>query len=391
MESNNYSLDDKFSIKEITDLNKFRELRTVWDELAKKQGPFAPFLSFGWFKIWLDHFLKDNRLLILLLHKGEKILGIAPFLIKKEKFKGVKIRKIELIGNIYSPIRYFLFDESDNGERIKNASFIFKYFSKNYRNWDIADLSGIPEENFSFDILKKSIKEIGCSSSDYFCYANWYLDGINYSGEEYLRRRPGNIRENVPYRMRRLKRIGELEFKMIKEYGDIDKYMDIYYDLYSKSWQEKEEIGPTFHRDLAKMTARNGWLRLGFLFLDGCPMAGQLWICANECAYILKLFYDQKYEKYAPGKILTAEMIKYVIDFDKVKTIDYVHGDESYKKDWMPKRRERKGVLIFNNNLKGQYLAFVMNKIQPAFNKNRYLRTTKEIIKRYLRLTHQPG
>lgn len=105
---------------------------------------------------------------------------------------------------------------------------------------------------------------------------------------------------------------------------------------------------------------------------------------------MLKTVYDQDYKKYSPGKILTSEIVKFVIDIDKVKAIDYVQGDEAYKQDWTPKRRERKGVLIFNNNLKGQYLSFIINKIQSAVNKNKYLRTTKEIIKRYLPLTHQP-
>jgi len=48
-------------------------------------------------------------------------------------------------------------------------------------------------------------------------------------------------------------------------------------------------------------------------------------------------------------------MMKYVIDMDGVNIVDYVQGDEAYKEDWTPKRRERCGVLIFNNNIKGKY------------------------------------
>jgi CelD/BcsL family acetyltransferase involved in cellulose biosynthesis len=129
------------------------------------------------------------------------------------------------------------------------------------------------------------------------------------------------------------------------------------------------------------MASRNGWLRLGFLYFNDIPMSCQLWISANRHAYILKLFYDEKYQDLAPGKILTAELMKYVIDIDKAELIDYVHGDEAYKKDWTPKRRERKGVVVYNKNYAGQYLRFLSNSILPRINKSRYLRKSKEIIK----------
>ena len=123
-----YSLDDQYSLKEIRNLDDFEKLRTLWDELAEKQNTFTPFLCFDWFKIWLEHFLQGNKMLILLLCKEDEIATIAPFLIKEERSKGINVRKIELIGNVYSPIRYFLFSELGNGEKEKNLSIGLQVF-----------------------------------------------------------------------------------------------------------------------------------------------------------------------------------------------------------------------------------------------------------------------
>jgi hypothetical protein len=41
-------------------------------------------------------------------------------------------------------------------------------------------------------------------------------------------------------------------------------------------------------------------------------------------------------------------LMQYVIDQDRVEVIDYLCGDDAYKKDWMSHRRERWGVWIFN-------------------------------------------
>lgn len=383
MSDKTYSINAKYSIKKVTDITEFEKLRVAWDNLANKDGAYMPFLCFDWFKIWLDHFLEDNKLLILLLHKGGELVTIAPCLIREGKFRGISVRKIDLIGNVYSPFRYFLFSELSDEERIKHVSFVFQFLSKNYRNWDIINLSSIPEEKNCFDVLKKAIEQKGLRNGDFVSYGDWYLDEIEYSGDQYFKSLPDKIRKDISYCKRRLERMGKYEFKLIRGDEDIDHYMDLYYEVYSKSWQEKEGIGPNFHRDLAKMAVEKDWLRLGFLYFDNLPIASQFWLICNDTAYILKTVYNQEFKKHSPGKILTSEIVKYVIDIDKVKTIDYVQGDEAYKQDWTPKRRERKGVSVFNENIKGQYLALLNNKILPIINKNQHLSKVKELIKTY--------
>ncbi len=368
------------SIKIITTLDEFMQLKPIWDKHLESVQSYAPFLSHDWFKLWLDHFYENKELLILLIFEGNEPVAIAPLQVSSDVLKGVTVRTVSLIGNVYSPIRYFLFCSQNDEQKIDLLVRIFDFFRSQFRDWDLMNLYPIAEEGGAVAALKEAVRRSGLHYCEAFAFGNWFIDEIDYSGEEYFNRRPGNIRKNVPVRIRKLEKKGELEFKMVKEEKDIDYYMDLYYDLYAKSWQKSESIGPTFHRDFAKVAAKNGWLRLGFLFLNGIPLACQFWLCANRSADIVKLFYDQEYSKYAAGKILTVEMMKYVIDVDKVYAIDYLHGDESYKKDWTPKRRERKQILIYNNNMRGSYLYLITSFILPIVNKNRYFRKIKEFI-----------
>jgi hypothetical protein len=374
----------KYSIKQVANLEDFGKLESVWNSLAEKQGAYEPFLCFDWFNLWLKHFLGDNRLLILLLYEENKIETIAPFLIKEEKFKQITVRKIDLIGNIYSPIRYFLFGRFDDKERGRNLYYIFRFLIKVYRNWDILDLYPIPDENNGFGILIPALKETGLKHSEYFCFGDWYSDGIECSGEEYLLKLPKRLMKDISYNQRRLRNTGKYEFRLILN-GDISHCMDLYYGVYSKSWQKEENIGPSFHRDFAQIAAQKGWLRLGLLFYNEVAIASQLWLSCNNTAFIMKTVYDQHYKKYSPGKLLTAEMMKYVIDVDKVRILDYLHGDESYKEEWTTKRRERKGALVYNNTLKGNYLALLDNRILPLINKYDCLKKLKGIIATHVR------
>ncbi|MGA2465569.1 MAG: GNAT family N-acetyltransferase [Thermodesulfobacteriota bacterium] len=384
MDKNLYSIDEKYSIKEIGNFDKLEEFRPIWNSLAEKQGPYKIFLSYDWFKIWLKHFLGENKLVILLLYKENEIVAIAPFSIKRERFKGVPIKKIELLGNVYSPFRYFLINEGDDKEKVKNLFCIFDFVFKQHKGWSVLDLHAIPQENNWFNLVITTLKRMGLNYSDYLCFGDWYLDEIKYSGEEYFNNLPQKIKKDILYCKRRLEKMGKCEFKLIRNGNNIDDYMDLYYKVYEKSWQKKEGVGPNFHRDLAKIAIRNNWLRLGFLFFDNSPIASQFWVSNNEIAYILKTVYNQEYKKFSPGKILTSEMMKYVIDMDGVNIVDYVQGDEAYKEDWTPKRRERCGVLIFNNNIKGKYLELLTRDILPTVEKNKYLRKAKQIVKRFL-------
>jgi CelD/BcsL family acetyltransferase involved in cellulose biosynthesis len=163
--------------------------------------------------------------------------------------------------------------------------------------------------------------------------------------------------------------MGKLEFKIETEAPTVDYYMNLYYQVYEKSWKAPEP-DPMFHRQLAKLGAEKGWLRLGFLFFNDSPIASQLWLTSKKIAYIVKLVYDVDFKKFIPGIILTSEMMKYAIDVDGVEYVDYLIGDESYKKDWMPLRRQRSGIHILNNNIKGYLLdglfrgAHILNKLR---------------------------
>ncbi len=46
--------------------------------------------------------------------------------------------------------------------------------------------------------------------------------------------------------------------------------------------------------------------------------------------------------------MLTAKMMEHVIDVDRVDVVDFLSGDDGYKKDWMSHRRERWGLVAFN-------------------------------------------
>lgn len=368
-----------YSVHKIEKMEDFRNLKSTWSELLNDQTNYRPFLDHDWFELWLDHFKDKHQLLILLVKDNDSIKAICPLLIKKDNFKRIPVKKLELIGNIYSPIRNIIFEKIDNVEKEKVMMSLFSTL-RNLVDWDLIDLNSLPEEDFDFEMLNRVLREIGFKNIEYFCFENWFLNGISFSGEQYLNNFTSKFRHSIKYREKELRKKGDVEFRIVKDLDSIDQYVNYYYEVYSKSWQKGEEVGPTFHRDLARLAAQKGWLRLGFLFLQDLPIAAQFWIVCNRIAYILKTVYDQRYKQFSPGKILTLRMFIHAIDIEKVSQIDYLHGDDQYKIDWVTQHRNRKGILIFNNTSRGIFLSFLLLHILPAIDRSQILKAIKEKI-----------
>ena len=385
MDKKTYKLDDEYSLEVVTDIDRFHSLRSEWDNLLTNHKSHVPFLCFDWFKIWLDHFLKENKLLILLLHKEERVVAIAPFIICSESFRGIiKVRKVLLIGNVHSPIRNFIFSDFSNEAREEYASLIFTFLRDQFKEWDVIELDSIPEEYGSFEALSSAINWAGLKNKGYFCFGDWYLDGVNCSGNEYINKLPKKVKNEIKRRKKRLEETGSLKLEIGTDEINFDHHMDIYYQVRTKSWKSPENDS-AFHKDIRKMAAIKGWLRCGFLFFNNTPIAAQIRLVSNKIVYFMEALYDEEYKKFSPGTILRSELTKHFIDKDYICEIDQGRGDEPYKKDWTPNRRERKGITVFDSTIRGQSLAFLMTKVLPVIEKNQYLLSAKNKISGYLK------
>ena len=374
-----------YSVETITGVDEFNALRRDWNGLLNEHSRYRPYLEHEWFELWLNYFMDGNRLRILVVKEEDQIKAIAPLVEKITKFKGIPIKKIDLIGNIASPARRFLLAEPEEEKKILHAIF---GSLRGCRDWSLLELHSLPMEDVNLGVLREVVRENNLAFDEFFCFGNWYLHEINYSGDEYLKGRTSNIAKNIKRYRRKLQELGELRFELVKNESDekIDRYMDQFYQVFKGSWKDWE-VHPSFHRSLAKISRTKGWLRLGFLLLGEIPIATQLWLVCNRTAYIVRLAYDEAYRKMIPGVILTAEMIKYAIDIDKVTEVDSLIGDEEYKKDWTPERRERRGLLIFNDDLKGRFLSLLVKSAIPFAERHESIKKMKARISRLLSIS----
>ncbi len=223
--------------------------------------------------------------------------------------------------------------------------------------WDIIDLHPLAMDESAFPAMVKAFKKSGLLVQTYFCFGNWYLQVRDRTYEAYFKALPSKIRNTIKKKREQLENSDKSKIVVYRDASGLDEALNAYEAVYAASWKVTEPY-PEFIRGLCRACASSGWLRLGILYVDEQPIAAQIWIVYAGVATIYKLAYDERYAKLSPGTVLTAHLMEHVVDTDKVREVDYLTGDDAYKKDWMSDRRERWGIVAFNPRTPRGLLAF---------------------------------
>ncbi len=180
----------------------------------------------------------------------------------------------------------------------------------------------------------------------YFAFGNWHLECEGLAMDDYVAQLPSQARNTLQRKGRKFHASGgRLEIRTAPH--EVEAGMRAYEAIYAKSWKQPEPY-PAFVSGWAAACARNGWLRLGVAWMNDAPIAVQFWFTRNRRAFIFKLAYDEAHATWSAGTLLTALLMRHSLEVDRVVEIDYLTGDDAYKRTWMRSRRERVGLLACN-------------------------------------------
>jgi CelD/BcsL family acetyltransferase involved in cellulose biosynthesis len=213
--------------------------------------------------------------------------------------------------------------------------------------WNVIDLHPLANDSPVFTGLMQAFRKTGMLTRSYFCFGNWYLKVGGRSYAEYFESLPSQLKSTIARKRKQFEKHANSKIVIYRHMADFDAALHAYEQIYAASWKVPEPY-PLFIRGLCRTSAESGWLRLGVAYIDDQPAAAQIWLVNGGIANIYKLAYDKRFTSFSLGTILTAHMMEHVIDIDKVHDVDYLTGDDAYKKDWMSDRRERWGIVSFN-------------------------------------------
>lgn len=283
-------------------------------------------------------FQGDDGVRFYVLLDQAKPVAALPILVKK----GAMGNTVEALGNYYTTLYAPLLMAHDSTQHLVQLLDAIQAAHAPVASFRFAPMD---PESASYSALFSALQTSGLAPFKFFCFGNWYQP-VKEDWPTYLQNRDGAVRSTIKRMTKKFLAAGGT-LEMVTGGAELEQALATFEQVYAKSWKRPEPY-PTFIPGLIRTCAACGWLRLGLAWLDGKPIAAQFWIVANGKANIYKLAYDEAYKAHGPGTVLTAMLMAQVMDKDGVKEVDYLIGDDPYKKAWMSARRERWGIIAYN-------------------------------------------
>lgn len=290
------------------------------------------FLSREWFETLYETTFEDDKSLLLVCVVDEgSMLALLPLV-------GTNEQKKSFSHNYTALYSLLLLEDKQESVLACLAEGLNKIPIHSLR------LSPVADDDSNILGLQKSLELFGYEYHQDFFFYNWIHRTQQQSFDEYMAERPAQLRNTIARKRRKLEREHEYNIQLFK--GDeVQQGLIDYHAAYSASWKAYEQQATLLDAVAINMSVPD-WTRLAVLYIDGKAAAAQLWFVVQGKASIFRLAYDEDWKRYSPGSILTAYLMHYVIDIDKVEEIDFLTGNEAYKRDWMSVRRQRCRVLL---------------------------------------------
>jgi hypothetical protein len=293
------------------------------------------FSSRAWWEIVLAHAVPPGAVpRLLLVRQNDEVAALFPMVLGPAG-EGFRALTTPYTG-LYEPLVV---------RGITDRVPLFTEFSRFCRAFSTTRLDALDsaiEADFT-----SGCKRAGLVVGRFNHFGNWHEPVAGLDWLEWLARRPGALRETIRRRIRQAERLTDSHFSVFDDRNDIAHGIVAFETVYARSWKDPEPF-PLVNPAQIRAAAELGLARLGVWWIGGTPAAAQFWIVEHGRAMVLKLAHDEAFKAHSPGTVLTAWMIRRMIEHERVAEVDFGRGDDPYKQHWVAKRRQRIGLLLIN-------------------------------------------
>jgi len=299
----------------------FVSLTSYWTDLRHNLRWDSIFVLPSWLEVWWRAFGFGSELYLCAVRQREKIIGIAPLLVKE--------KTASIVGSA-EVCDYLDFVVAPEMERDFFGVLLDDLRQKGINRLDLRPLR--PDSTVLTDLVgiaKERKYDIRCQLED----VSLELE-LPSTWDEYLATLTAKQRHEVRRKLRRLSEAGKVDYHFVMDSAAVNNAMDTFLKMFSESRREKTTFltarMESFFRSMADTLAKAGLLRLGVLQLDTLPAAMVMCFDYNDCMYLYNSGYDRQFNSLSVGLLCKVLCIKESIQEGK-KRFDFLKGGETYK------------------------------------------------------------
>ena len=355
----------------------FCRVQAEWDALIAKCCPTPLPLTHAWLLAWWKAFAVDMEMEFRCAYQGNALVGVAPFVRTRERYRGVPITLLKLAANGHSPYSSVIVDPSlpsRETEKVLSAltqvtssevGLFFKIEEDSDLKRFLMDRSKPGHER----VLEKPSLRTPCVA-------------IDRSWEDYYRSRPRSLKKSLNHKLNRFRKNGEFTIDTELVTSADQPIIDELIAISANSW--KSSIGNDLQSNkrsrhfllnlvgtFGKARALNAWI----VRHKGAPVAFELHLIHDQVVYPIRADFDQHFKSYSPGSVLEYTALKSLFDKGLCRQYYTCADDYWYLRNWTDEYRTFCSVELFGDSPKLRLLYFCENNLVPVV--KRVIQTTK--------------
>jgi CelD/BcsL family acetyltransferase involved in cellulose biosynthesis len=339
------------------DLHPATEPASAWEELAERSGA-SPFARPGWVAAWWRAFGRGSMEVVSVRRAGA--LSAAIPLVARH---GV----LSSPTNWHTPLFAALSEDRFAAGELARAVLARLPRRLDLRFIDPGDrlVDGLRAQGAR---AKLRLAERVVARAPYV--------PTDVSWESYERGLSRNRRKNLRKRRAQLEELGELCFKVEDGSERLHELLRTALRIEASGWKGKRRTAivsrpetVSFYTDVARWAAERGILRLGFLRLDGEPIAFDFSLEDQRSIYSIKAGYADEHRALGPGTELTYRMIRHAFE-GEARSYEFLGDTDAFKQGWCNGyQRERLHLQFFSGSVPAAIDRVVQTRGRPVARK----------------------
>ncbi len=354
-------------------------LKPDWERLHRAAGP-DPFRSYAWVLAWLRQFGGDGDWRILVVRRNGRVIGIAPMIVTRHRYRGLPLRKIGFLdresldlgrGGILAP---------DEPEAAIEA--VFDALARMRKDWDMAELVGLEEGGVQLPLIERALEARRFGPVRRSAGKTARILPVTTDWEQYLREHGYHFRRRVRNELNKLARLGTVTMREARDRDEVraqlDRVMPII--LGHLGVDERAQLAPedaraiAFLYELADAMAPAGGIDLRVLEIDGRPVSCLFSLVDGASIFPFLTKYDKTLARMSPGRAVFTKFFEQVMGRGYAE-IDFL-SDWPYLHRFTDRTRRYLTIRFFHAGPYSQALAFGQERLAPAL--RRLLRRTEQ-------------
>ncbi len=339
-----------------------------WTSLLKKCSSDAISLTPEWIAAWWDNFGADNRMHVIAVRHGGRLVGVAPMMEAVARYRRIQIRKITIMANGHSPASGFIADRDMHAE-VNGA--ILSHLEA-LPGVDIIEFPHLDDNGGTCAPVLDFIAKKGLRYGIKHGLESPYIP-IDTDWDTFFKTRHRKFKKAIRNKLNRADKSGGISVEKVTVTGAADPAVEEMIGISGKSWKKKAGTDLTsdgnargFYRSLCDALGPRGVISIWLLRKDSLPVAFEFHLTYNGVVYPLRADYDESYASLSPGSVLEYRIVKSL--FEEAGAREYYSCGHTYMYllNWSELTRKHVTIEIFSRNIRPSTLHILEYSIVPC-------------------------